>query len=341
MRSTNLRAPLLAALFLAGLCASVWMPANRAHAASAYPQNDGQASSGQQPIRVSVNLVNLFATVRDSHHTLINNLNKDDFKIYEDGVEQKVAFFTKEVDMPITLAMLIDTSGSEQNMLGAEQDAGSRFVHEVLRKKDLALVMSFDLDANLLADFTEDTSILERALRKTQINAAMGGGGTAPTIDPGNVGTVFYDAVYLACHDELRDQSGRKAVVALTDAEDNGSKVRVGDAIEAAQRSDTVIHIILVTDRRFSMGMGMGFGGGAQVAKHMTDETGGRMIEVHNENNLEKAFDEISQELRSQYVLGYYPINDKRDGTFRKIKLETNKSEFKVLTRKGYYAPRR
>ncbi len=344
MRSTNLRAGLLSLFLFAGLCASSWMPANRAHAAPASPQGAASgsqtAAGGQQPIIVNVNLVQLFATVRDSHHSFVNNLTKDDFKIYEDGVEQKVANFTKEVDMPITLALLIDTSGSEQNMLGAEQDAGSRFVHEVMRKKDLAMVMSFDLDANLLADFTEDTSILERALRKTQINASMGGGGTAPTIDPGNIGTVFYDAVYLACHDQLRDQAGRKAVIALTDAEDNGSKMRPGDAIEAAQRSDAVIHIILVTDRRYGFGFGGGFNSGASVAKRMTEDTGGRVIEVHSESHLEQAFDEISQELRQQYVLGYYPTNDKRDGSFRKIKLETTKSEFKVLTRKGYYAPR-
>jgi VWFA-related protein len=323
------------------------MPANRAHAAPASPQDSAggaQVPQAQQSqggtIKAEVNLVQLFATVRDSHHSFVNNLTQDQFKVYEDGVEQQIKFFRKEVDMPITLALLIDTSGSEQNMLGAEQDAGSRFVHEVMRKKDLAMVMSFDLDSNLLADFTEDTSILERALRKTRINASMGGGGTAPTIDPGNIGTVFYDAVYLACHDQLRDQAGRKAVIALTDAEDNGSKMRPGDAIEAAQRSDAVIHIILVTDRRFSMGFGGGFNSGASVAKRMTEDTGGRVIEVHSESHLEQAFDEISQELRQQYVLGYYSTNEKRDGSFRKIKLETTKGEFKVLTRKGYYAPR-
>ena len=347
MRSTNLRAGVLSLFLFAGLCASSWMPANRAHAAPASPQDSAggaQVPQAQQSqggtIKAEVNLVQLFATVRDSHHSFVNNLTQDQFKVYEDGVEQQIKFFRKEVDMPITLALLIDTSGSEQNMLGAEQDAGSRFVHEVMRKKDLAMVMSFDLDSNLLADFTEDTSILERALRKTRINASMGGGGTAPTIDPGNIGTVFYDAVYLACHDQLRDQAGRKAVIALTDAEDNGSKMRPGDAIEAAQRSDAVIHIILVTDRRFSMGFGGGFNSGASVAKRMTEDTGGRVIEVHSESHLEQAFDEISQELRQQYVLGYYSTNEKRDGSFRKIKLETTKGEFKVLTRKGYYAPR-
>ena len=350
MRSTNLRAGLLALALFAGLCGSLLIPAHRAHAApgSATAQDgaggaqvpQAQQAQGNGPIKAVVNVVQLFATVRDSHHSFVNNLTKDDFKIYEDGVEQKVAFFNKEVDMPITLAMLIDTSGSEQNMLGAEQDAGSRFVHTVMRKKDLALVMSFDLDPTLLADFTEDTDILERALRKTQINAAMGGGGTAPTIDPGNVGTVFYDAVYLACHDELRDQAGRKAVIVLTDAEDNGSKLKAGDAIEAAQRADAVIHIILVTERHMGFGYGMGFNSGASVARRMTEDTGGRVIEVHSEGHLEQAFEEISQELRQQYVLGYYPTNDKRDGSFRKIKVETTKSEFKVLTRKGYYAPR-
>ena len=196
MRLTNLRAGLLSLSFSRGsaVLPDAGQPGARRTRLCIRPGRSGGAqirgTAGQQPIQVQVNLVQLFATVRDSHHSFVNNLTKDDFKIYEDGVEQKVAFFNKEVDMPITLALLIDTSGSEQNMLGAEQDAGSRFVHTVMRKKDLAMVMSFDLDANCWRISPKILTILERALRKTQINASMGGGGTAPTIDPGNIGTV-------------------------------------------------------------------------------------------------------------------------------------------------------
>jgi VWFA-related protein len=304
------------------------------------PGDDTQGNSqqqplpeAQQPLESKTTVVNVFATVRDRHNGIISDLGKDDFKIYEDGVEQKVQYFTKEVDMPITLGILMDTSGSMDRMLPAEQDAASRFVREILRKKDEAMVISFDLDVNLLADFTEDPSVLEHAIHETRINAA------GPVITPGTVpqngaiGTDLYDAIYLACHDELANEAGRKGVIILTDAEDNGSKVSVDDAIEAAQRADAVIHVILIRDYFATTGVGPG------VAHHMAEETGGRVIDVHNDSSLEKAFDEISQELRSQYVLGYYPSNTKRDGTFRKIKVDVDKPDTKVLARKGYYAP--
>jgi VWFA-related protein len=290
------------------------------------------APQNQRPLQVQTTIVNVFATVRDKHKAILSDLTKDDFKIYEDGVEQKIAYFTKEVNMPITLALLMDTSGSMSNILGAEQDAASRFVNQVMRKKDEAIVISFDTDVNLLADFTEDTSVLERAIRRTQINAA------GPVITPGTIpqrggGTNLYDAVYLACHDELGTEAGRKAVILLTDAEDTGSQMSEQDAIEAAQRADAVIHVLLITDYSATEGFGPG------VASKMAGDTGGRVINVHNQKTLNKAFDEIAEELRSQYVLGYYPANTKRDGTFRKIKVEVSRPDTKVLARKGYYAP--
>ncbi|MGB2621139.1 MAG: VWA domain-containing protein [Candidatus Acidiferrum sp.] len=282
-------------------------------------------------IKSQVNLVNLFVTVRDKSKHIATNLTQNDFKVYEDGQEQKIAFFSKEVTLPITLGLLMDTSGSEQNMLGAIQDGASTFLNRVMRKGDEAMIISFDLDVDLLSDFTEDRSQLNRAIHRAQINAGgpMMTPGTLPT---GNIGTDFYDALYLACHDELASEAGRKAVVVLTDAEDNGSKVRVEEAIEAAQRTDTVVHILLVYDPRM--------GANSSVAKKITDETGGRMIVVNSEKHLLEAFDQISEELRSQYTLGYYPTNTARDGQFRKIKVEVTDHSDKVLARKGYYAPK-
>lgn len=304
------------------------------------PANQQDNSPSQQPLKVQTTVVNVFATVRDKHNGIISELTQNDFKIYEDGQEQKVAFFSKEVNMPITLGLLIDTSGSQDRLIGAEQDAASRFLKEVMRKRDEAMVISFDLDVNLLADFTEDTAVLERAIRRTRINTAGGLGpvtpGTIPNYDVG--GTILYDAVYLACHDQLATEAGRKAVILLTDAEDEGSKLSLKDSIEAAQRADAVIHVLLLADLQVYYGQGLGYNGGS-VARKMADDTGGRVIYVHNEKTLEKAFDEISEELRSQYVLGYYPTNTKRDGTFRKIKVEVQRPDTKILARKGYYAP--
>ncbi len=295
-------------------------------AAPALPQEPGQ----DQVIRRQVNLVNLFATVRDNHKKIVNDLKQEDFKILEDSQDQKIAFFSKEVTLPITMGLLLDTSGSEQYMLGAIQDAGGRFLGRVLRKGDEAMVMSFDTDVDLLSDFTDDRAQLDRAVRHARINAPANVSGPVPTAH--QVGTALYDAIYLACNEKLNTEAGRKAIVIVTDAQDEGSKVRMEEAIEAAQRTDTVIHILLVADPRF--------GGNSGVAHRIAEDTGGRVISVSSEKKLLEAFDEISEELRSQYTLGYYPSNNGKDGKFRKIKVEVANHDLKVLTRKGYYAPR-
>jgi VWFA-related protein len=347
MRLTSIAAGILMMGLAAYVAASTGLPATGATprsraAVSQNPQQQQQQSQQPPPqvqgtIKSSVLLVNVFVTVRDKRNGVIGDLTKDDFKILEEGKEQQIAFFSRETDMPITLGILMDTSGSMGAIMGAEQDAASRFLKEVLRPRDLAMVMSFDFDVDLLADFTQDTAVLERAIRRARVNAVSNVG----MINPGTVpagassgGTNLYDAVYLAAHDQLTGEAGRKAVILLTDAEDTGSKLGVKDAIEAAQRSDAVIHVLLIQDPRATQG----YGGG--IARKMSEETGGRVIPVHNEGTLEKAFDEISQELRSQYVLGYYPINNNRDGTFRKIQVQIDKPDMKILARKGYYAPR-
>jgi VWFA-related protein len=289
-----------------------------------------QVQQSQQPIRVEVSLVNLFATVRDKHSKqIISTLEQSDFNVSEDGVAQKISFFSKDSKLPVTLGLLVDTSGSEQNTLGAEQEAAARFLSRIMRKGDLTAVFSFDTDTDLLADFTDDIGVLDRAVRRTRINAPSGQG---PLSQQGP-GTVFYDAVYLACHDKLAGEAGRKALIILTDAEDEGSQLRVQDAIEVAQRTDTVVHILLIGDPyHFSVN--------ESVAKKITDETGGRTIVVRSEKNLEQAFDQISEELRSQYTIGYTSTNPARDGSYRKVKVETNRKELEVLTRRGYYAPK-
>jgi VWFA-related protein len=313
------------------LAASVTAVLAVAMAVPALPQDP----QSQGPvIRSQVNLVNLFVTVRDKNKRIVTDLKKEDFKLQEDGQDQQIAFFSKEVTLPITLALLLDTSGSEQFMLGSIQDMGGRFLDRVLKKGDEALVMSFDTDVDLLSDFTDDRGQLDRAIRKTRINAPMSGG----MINPGPVptshitGTAFYDAVYLACNEKLNTEAGRKAIVVVTDAQDEGSKVRIEEAVEAAQRTDTVIHILLVADPRYGANSG--------AAKKMTDETGGRMIVANSEKHLAEAFDQISEELRSQYTLGYYPTNTAHDGKFRKIKVEMGNHDYRVLARKGYYAPK-
>lgn len=217
-------------LLLAAVALETVRPAALAAAAPA-------AGQAQQPIRVQVNLVSLFATVRDKKtKRIINTLEQDDFKVTEDNAEQKITSFSRESNLPITLGLLIDTSGSEQGALGALQDAAIRFLNRVLRKGDLTMVISFDSDADLLSGLTDDRQMIERAIRRTRI----AGGGLSGPLGGDPPGTVFYDAVYLACSERLVQETGRKALVILTDAQDNGSRMRVQDAIEAADRKSVV-----------------------------------------------------------------------------------------------------
>jgi VWFA-related protein len=306
---------------------AAWVTSSLALALAAPALTQEPAAQGPV-IKTQVNLVNLFVTVRDKKKKIITDLKQENFSITEDNEPQKIAFFSKEVTQPITLGLLIDTSGSEQNRLGAEQEAASRFLGRVMRKGDEGMVISFDTDVDLLADFTDDLGILDRAIRKARTNVGFSGG---PLGSSGR-GTALYDAIYVACGEKLATEAGRKAIVIITDADDQGSKVRLEEAIEAAQRTDTVIHVLLVHDP--------GYGFRPDVAKKMSDETGGRVIEVSSEKRLSEAFDQISEELRSQYTLGYYPSNPARDGKFRKIKIDTTDHELHVLARKGYYAPK-
>lgn len=293
-------------------------------------QNQQDTAPGQ--IKVGVGLVNIYATVRDHHNGIVADLKQEDFHIFEDGVEQKVAFFSREKSLPLTIGILIDTSGSEKFMLEPEKAAAQQFLHQVMQSKDEAMIMSFDTDADLLADWTTDKGELDRAIRRATINSPSSGGPITVGPIPGsdNIGTVFRDAVYLACNDKLSSETGRKALVILTDADDHGSKVSMADTIESAQRADTVVHILLISESRFSADPG--------AANKLTGETGGRVIDVNNPSKMRAAFDEISDQLRSEYVLGYYPSNSKRDGTYRKLKIDVSDKNEKVYARKGYYS---
>src|SRR4030095_6968512 len=279
------------------------------------PQEPAQGPA----LKKSVNLVNLFSTVRDKNKRIVGDLKQEDFKVHEDNQEQKIACFSKEVTLPITLGLLIDTSGSEQNRLGAEQAAASRFLERVMRKGDMAMVISFDLDVDLLADFTDDRAQIERAINKARIGAVSGGVVSTGTIPSNTGGTHFYDAVFLACNDKLVTEAGRKALVIITDAEDQGSKLRLEEAIEAAQRTDTVVHVLFVHDWGY---------GRSDVARKLSEETGGRTIDVSSEKKLKDAFDKISEGLGSQYTLGYYPSNTAKDGKFRKVRVETPNKDY-------------
>jgi VWFA-related protein len=307
---------------------------------SPHDQNQDQSA---ETLQVNVNVVQLFFNVKDKKGALIPNLTKNDFQIYEDGKPQTIKYFAAESNLPLTLGILIDSSGSQARVLDMEKQVGGDFLSQILRDKDLAFVISFDVDVDLLQDFTNSVHLLKTALNSARINTAGGGGtgipglggGTIPTVGTPR-GTLLYDAVYLASHDELAQQVGRKAMILLTDGEDQGSRLKIRDAIEAAQKSDSIVYVLLCADRGF-----YGFGGysGDREMKTLTQQTGGRVIDVGNKfEKLKQGFDQIANELRSQYNIGYTPTNSKLDGSFRKVEIRTNNKDYKIQARSGYYA---
>jgi VWFA-related protein len=322
---------------LATLCGWTW-----GQEQSNSPQDQDQDQSAAT-LKVNVNVVQLFFNVKDKKGALIPNLTKDQFQILEDGKPQTIKYFAAESNLPLTLGILIDSSGSQARVLDMEKQVGGDFLSQILRDKDLAFVIDFDVNVDLLQDFTSSVHALKTALNSARINTAGGsgtgipglGGGTVPTQGAPR-GTLLYDAVYLAAHDELAQQVGRKAMILLTDGEDEGSQLKLKDAIEAAQKSDSIVYVLLCADRGF-----YGFRGytGEGEMKKLTAETGGRVIEVgNNYQKLKEGFDQISNELRSQYNIGYTPTNTALDGSFRKVEIHTNDKDYKIQSRTGYYA---
>ncbi len=200
---------------------------------------------GEEPtatFKTRTDLVQTFFNVKDHKGGLIPNLTKDDFQVFEDGKAQTIKYFSANSDLPLTLGILIDASASQTRVLQAEKDVGGSFLQDVLRDNDLAFVLSFDVNVELLQDFTSSKRDLKAALNRAKINSGGGMYGGIPGIGQGPVptssvprGTLLYDAVYLASHDELAQQVGRKAMILLTDGEDQGSQTRMREAIEAAR----------------------------------------------------------------------------------------------------------
>jgi VWFA-related protein len=338
---------MLQAAIVAGLliCVNPWAAAqsqnSEPQSAPAQGQQEPANDEPLQTFKSQVNVVNLFFNVKDKHGMLIPSLTKTDFDVFEDGKPQTVKYFSAESNQPLTLGILIDTSPSQMHVLPLEQQACSEFLHSVLRPKDLAFLINFDADIDLDQDFTNNAGQLARALNKLEINGGASGGGL-PGLGGGPVpnahprSTALYDAIYLAADEKLKNEVGRKAMIVFTDGEDEGSRLRIKDAIEAAQKADTICYVILIADRGFYGGLG--YSGDASMKK-LAEETGGRVIEVGNkQDKLHAAFDQIQNELRSQYNIGYSPTNPKLDGTYRKIQVKAKSGEDKVQARQGYYA---
>jgi len=313
-----------------------------------------------------VNVVNVLATVRDQKGKIIHDLTQDEFTIQEDGRPQAIRYFSQQSDLPLTLGLLLDTSGSQTRVLDRERNASFEFFEHILREdKDNAFLIHFDREVELLQDLTSSRTDLQAALRdadRPQLNRRSNGAPQGRGQGRGGFGggTALYDAVFLAADEVLQKQSGRKAVVLLSDGVDNGSKTSISSAIESAQRADMLVYSIRFADEGnrspVSFGApGLGRGGrrggggrfpqpqpqrrepvdGKKILERISRETGGGYFEVSGKTPLDKIYDQIEEELRNQYNLGYTP--DQASSGYHKILVSVKRKNLTVCTRDGYY----
>jgi len=331
------------------------------------------------PITVNVASVNLLATVRDKHGSIVRNLAKDDFSLEQDGKPQSITYFAKESDLPLTLGLLVDTSISQRRVLDQERSASRSFLDRVLREdKDQAFLIHFDHEVELLQDLTSSRRKLLAAIDQihspqfsqsssgssTSSDPAGGDGGGRGSHGRGHGGgTLLYDSVYLASNELMKKQQRRKALVVLTDGVDRGSKESLSEALESAERADTLIYCILFADKEEGRGGGGGYGGphmggggmgggrgggyprrteesrpdGKKILEQIAKTSGGRFFEVSKKETLDKIYSDLDEELRNQYVLGYSP--DKPDATpgYHKLHLAVKEKDAQVQTRDGFY----
>ena len=349
------------------------LPAARLLRAQATAPQNATFSTG-------VNVVNVFATVHDKDGHVVANLGKEDFTLQEDGRPQTIAYFARETDLPLTLGLLVDTSLSQRLVLGEERTASYSFLEHVLRvDKDHAFVIHFDREVELLQDLTASREKLQKALNELELPHASqgqsrggGGGGGSPGGGGGgypgggrrgggyrrNAGTMLYDSILLASDELMKKEKGRKAVILLTDGVDVGSKVSITEAIEHAERADTLVYSIYFTG---SEGAASGFGGfggrggmggrhgggmprnrperpdGKKVLQRISKETGGGYFEVTKKQPVDKIYERIQEELRSQYSLGYTSDQPNSESGYRRISLSVDKKGLVVQSRDGYY----
>ncbi len=288
------------------------------------PGTQEQPSSriSDQTYRVSVDLVNIFCSVWDQKtNAFVTTLTRENFAIYEDNRRQEIKNFSRDMNVPLTIALLIDTSQSVAPKLKFEQEAATNFFFSVLKDKDRAMLVEFDSGVTMVQDFTSDANKLAK-----QIKTLRAAGGTA-----------LYDAIYLACDEKLIREMGRKTVVLLSDGEDSASKHSYEEALQMALKAEATIFAISVSRGGF-FGVGSSKTGD-RVLEQLAEETGGKVFFPFKVEELEEAFQHISQELRSQYNLGYLSSNTQRDGGYRKVEVKLAEKGLKMRYRRGYYAP--
>ncbi|HVW76670.1 MAG TPA: VWA domain-containing protein [Alloacidobacterium sp.] len=337
-----------------------------------------QSSQPASTLSVDVKVVTLPVTVRDKKGQIVTNLTKDDFTLLEDNRPQKIKYFNLDTNLPLALGLLVDTSMSMRNAFDQEKSASKTFLNQMLTKPEgKAFVIHFDREVELLQDITASKDKLASSLEElgpTQQSYSpsdSGDSGSGQRRMHGG-GTQLYDAIFLASDELMKKQSGRKALVVLSDGQDRGSRETLNSAIEAAQRTNTVVYTIYFQgEQQHDMGnrsggygrprIGMGGGGwpggggypggrggqrpseephvdGKKIMIQIAQQTGGRMYEAKKKENFDQVYAGIAEELRSQYMLGYTPDKSSADESYHKITLTAKKKDLYVQTRDGYYA---
>jgi len=281
----------------------------------------GTQAVQRQVIKVNVDLVNIYFTVCNKHGRLIPNLDRANFAVYEDNNPQVITNFSRETDVPLKLVLLIDTSGSVRYKLPFEQDVSVAFLNSVLRPGvDQASVVTFDSSIDLRQSYTDDQLLLASAVRRTRSGGA----------------TRLYDALSFLLNGTLTDGNGRRAIILLTDGDDNVSRSSPGEVMEAAQRNNVPIYVVSVN----SIGIPADESNLRDSTLEMFGtETGGKAFFPKRLKDLSSHLAAISKELRSQYTIAYRSTNGKRDGSYRKIRIEVKNTQYSVRARSGYYAP--
>jgi VWFA-related protein len=279
----------------------------------------GQSNRVDEPYRIEVEAVNVLVTVTDRQSgKFIKDLTRDDFEIYEDGVLQEISNFSSQTNLPLTIALAIDTSSSVRLKLEFEKEAALDFLYTVVRPTDRALLAEFDTAVTLLHDYTSNPNDLAREIR----NLRAGGG------------TSLYDAIYLISEQKMLDEPGRRTMVILSDGSDLTSTHTFQEALDMAQKAEVAIYALSTT--RFGANIDHS---GDNALRQITDATGGRVFFPYSTTQLSKSFSEVEEELRSQYNLAYVPSNSRHDGSFRKIEVKLKGADANLRYRKGYFAP--
>jgi Ca-activated chloride channel family protein len=291
-------------------------------------------SAAQDSIRVDVNLVTVAFSVRDAGGGLVDNLSKDDFEVVEDAAPQKIAFFAKSAEVPLTLGLIIDASGSQEHFTRKHEHDLEVFLKDVLGPRDRAFLVGFGNHIRLVSDFSRSGEEMMESWKLYDKNTHR-----FPELGPKeerDLGTAFYDSIYYPVVEKLAGENGRRALLLFSDGEDNSSSHDMMTAIETAQNANVVVFAIRYTEKDHGK-LTARNQYGIRVMDRIAKETGGMHIDAE-QTDPRTYFRQIAEELRTSYELAYYPTNAEKDGTFRKVVIKVKRSGLAVRSKTGYYA---